>query len=129
MTAQKKTDDILKIPGLVEFSGYWFKKYKCERTLITKVSNKSRNQRGLFNSQLLLSCFVGQPVLWQIPHLKGTVSVISSDSQCKDDNSQYPIHSGTLETCLIKYKLDINVSCFFKLFIFFCGFSAKVTCF
>ena len=57
-------------------------------------------------------------------YIKGTVSVILSDTM---QRWQCPIYNGKL--CLIKYEIGKNVFfCFFKLFIFICGFLAKITC-
>ena len=57
---------------------------------------------------------------------KGTVSVISSNSSCIDDSARFttvPLKPSSDQACF-RYRCF----CFFKLFIFVCGFSAKVTC-
>ena len=58
-----------------------------------------------------------------ILHLIGTVSIISSDFSRKDGNNWFTMVP--LKALLIKYELDIK---FWKLVIFNCGFSTKVTC-
>ena len=60
-------------------------------------------------------------------HIKGTVSVISSDLHAKmtmPDLQQYP-----WKLFYINYELDIHIHIFvFELFIFNCNFPTKVTC-
>ena len=58
------------------------------------------------------------------PWLKGSVSVISSDPPCKDDNAQITTMS---KLCQIKNELCYTCFCLFILFIFICGYSAKLT--
>ena len=57
--------------------------------------------------------------------LEGTVSVVSSDLPCKDDNAQFS--TVPLKACFD--QVLIRSACFslFKLFIFICGFSTKGT--
>ena len=57
----------------------------------------------------------------QVFLFKGTVSVISSDPPYKYDNIQFT-------TLPLKVWMSYLWFCFFKLFIFICSFSAKVTC-
>ena len=53
--------------------------------------------------------------------VKGTVSIISNEPPCKDDNSIFT--SVTFKFCLIRYKLEL---CFCELKLFHLRFFAKV---
>ena len=53
-------------------------------------------------------------------------SAISSNPQWKDDMPDLPRYPWTFY--LITYELELHIFCSFKLFIFICGFAAKVTC-
>ena len=60
--------------------------------------------------------------------LKGAVSVNTSDPPCKDSNARFtPVPQKVLSVQCSSLN-QISKVCFFKLFIFTCGFSAKVTC-
>ena len=53
----------------------------------------------------------------KVPIVSETVSVLSSDPPCKDDNALIATVVGTL--CLIKYELDIQVFVYLNCLISF----------
>ena len=57
---------------------------------------------------------------------KGTVSAISSDPQCKVGDAWFTMVP--LKALSDQVWIRYSCFCFFELFIFICGFSAKVTC-
>ena len=57
--------------------------------------------------------------------LKGTVSVISSDPLGKDNNARFT--TVPLKALSDQVWIGYPCFCFYKLFIFICGFSVKVT--
>ena len=64
--------------------------------------------------------------LKKIPEIKGTVSVISSDPSCKDNNVRFTMEF--LYALSDQVRIRHPCSSFFKLFIFICDFSATLTC-
>ena len=74
----------------------------------------------ILSISLLFSVLTFLTLILLIVTIKGTVSVISSDPFIKYDNVRFTmVH--------LKDLSDKVCLCFFKLFIFICGFSGKIT--
>ena len=96
--------------------------------------NKTLSKPMIHVQDILLVFDVKNPpsrcvFLWKrvfLNFLKGTVSVISSHPPWKDGNARFT--TVTLKASSVQEWIRYPCFCFFKLFIFICDFSVKVTC-